>query len=183
MLKKLFLLYDRQQGFTLIELLIAIAILAVIGTVLATTVTQLFVVQAADKNHMEAVKQVENALHYINRDAQMAWPSKITEDNGTSYPRQFPLKLFWIDYTDNGTVHTVEYQLVTIDGIVNLQRIETVKGVDSTLNVAKYIDTDPTKSYVSFDNQVLTINLTASVNGLKSATETRSLQVQLRTTQ
>jgi prepilin-type N-terminal cleavage/methylation domain-containing protein len=65
--KRLLSIIIQKKGFTLIELLIALAIVAVVGTVLAATITQLIVVQAADKNHMEVVDQLQNAMHYINR--------------------------------------------------------------------------------------------------------------------
>ena len=176
MIKRLLTSSNRPKGFTLIELVIAIAIMAVIGTVLASTVTQLFVVQAADKNRMEAVKQVENALHYINRDIQMSSPVLSAY---TSTESGFPLRIIWTDYTDDPTNHTVIY---TITGSNVLERSESIPGRPAIITrIADNID--PAASNYSFDGVVLTVNLTSSVSGLKSASETRTLEVQPRPTQ
>jgi len=46
---------------------------------------------------MEAVKQVENALHYLNRDIQM---SHIVEQDEAGY---FPLRLSWQELDDTNS--------------------------------------------------------------------------------
>src|SRR5512137_100341 len=108
---KLFSRVKKQNGFTMVELLIAMAITVIIGTALVMTVTQLFSVSIGDSNHMEAVKQVESALHYINRDAQMAKSEQVVV--GSS------LQLTWDDYT-SGSKKTNQVTYSLVDG--NLQR-------------------------------------------------------------
>jgi prepilin-type N-terminal cleavage/methylation domain-containing protein len=164
---------NKQKGFTLIEILVAVAITAVIGTAISMAITQIFSVSVADKNRMEAVKQVENALHYINRDVQMTSPNNIsinTED--------YIIQLKWKDYTDSSALYVVQY---VIDNRV-LQRIETRNGnTQSTLTVAQNIDSD--NSSVSFNANILTVELIAEVGEYKTAEESRTLQVIPRTNQ
>lgn len=199
--KRLVSRFRQQKGFTLIELLVALAIVAVIGTALAATITQLIVVQAANKNHIEVVDQVQNALHYINRDAQMAWPSMIDTKNGSSYPvalyfSTHNLILEWVDYSNPdynpnayGTGLGNENYVVTYS-LVNgaLQRSETLdSGTPGQKNLPTMIvarDIDGTASNFSYNStsKVLTVKLTSTIKGAKTAIETRTLQVQLRTT-
>ena len=168
-----------QKGFTLVELLIAVAITAVISTGLMMTITQLFSVNSADSNRMAAVKQVENALHYLNRDVQMSTASKITEDNGDSYPRNFPLTLKWTDYTGEAAQdYKVDYALDANRDLLRTQTIDDNTTTATTTIVAH--DIDDLSSDYSFNGEVLTVNLTASVEGYKSATESRTLQVKPR---
>jgi prepilin-type N-terminal cleavage/methylation domain-containing protein len=54
MLKKILFITRNQKGFTLVETLIAVAIVAIIGSVIATTLVQVITVQAADSNRTEA---------------------------------------------------------------------------------------------------------------------------------
>ncbi len=169
------------------ELLIAVTILAIIGTVLANTVVQIITVNAADSARMNTVKQVENALHYINRDAQMAVPGLIQPNDGNpafftdviSPPfSEAGLHLQWIDYTDNDAEHFIVYSLVGTE----LKRTETINSdPPSTTTVARYID--GSVSNYSFINNQLTVTLTATINGFKSASESRTLQVKPRIVQ
>ncbi len=234
----------RRRGFTLIELLAATAITAIIGVVLSSSVIQLMTVQSSTKNRTDAVKQVENALHYINTDAQMASPGQIRINSGQNQFIQTTLSgsssvgatsitvanstgflvpgtltvgsgstLETLTYTaiagnnltilpaakahssgapvstamtlkwyDNASVrHVVSYSLATISGTKYLQRSETVASANPvTLRLAGPIE--PETSSFSFDGQVISITLTSTVNGLRSASETRTLVVQVRPT-
>ena len=98
-----------QKGFTLVELLISLAITAVISSAITLSISQVFSVSIASKNRMEAVKQVENGLHYINRDAQMASSIVPTSND-------FPLILTWNEWNvaENdltGPLHQVIYSI------------------------------------------------------------------------
>jgi len=173
MLSKVFPLNRNQKGFTLAEILVAVAITAVIGSVITMSISQLFTVSIADKNRMEAVKQVENALHYINRDAQMAKAFDIIP--GSSVPFTSGLHLQWIDYDISSEINnTVDY---TLDADGDLKRVYWRAGDTVTTTVARHIES---VSNYSFDGAVLVVNLTASVEGLRSATESRTLQVKPR---
>src|SRR5512143_1965030 len=71
----------RRTGFTLIEVMTAVAITGIIGVALTTSIFQVMTVQSATKNRTDAVKQVENALHYVNQDAQMGAPRQTATNN------------------------------------------------------------------------------------------------------
>jgi prepilin-type N-terminal cleavage/methylation domain-containing protein len=173
-----FLARRNQQGFTLIELLVALAITSVISVGLSTTIMQMATVGSSSQNRTEAIKQVENALHYINRDAEMAFPSQTTINTSDNYFSS-DLILKWID--NSGTNYQVIYYLNTVSGIKCLQRSETIGTAQpSILRVASKID--QTRSFYTFDGKILTVELTAQVNGMRPATETRTLKVAFRPT-
>ena len=161
-----------QKGFTLVELLVALAITAVIGSAITLAISQVFSVSIASKNRMVAVKQVENALHYINRDAQMA---SIIEPTGDD----FPLVLTWNEWNvvENdltGPLHQVTY-LINADN--ELERLETTDGSSTTSIVAINISDI---SNCTFADNVTTVNLTAAIGGYKPVQETRSLEIKSR---
>ena len=234
-----------QKGFTLVEVLIAIAITAAIGAGLAMAVFEVIQVNAMSNNRMEAIKQVENAFHYIIRDAQMTSPhidpptsgsfinsslrsnanignTSIQVTNTTNFPDSgwvvigtdankeiakytsktstrlsgIPspglinahasgeqvsnaLALHWTDFND--TNYIVTYSIARVDGIKLLRRMEKIGDLEPVaMDVARYIDNALSSSNYDFDGKVLTVKLTASTGGYKSATETRTVDVAFR---
>jgi len=167
-----------QGGFSLIELLIAIGISAIITTAIVALTTQTMTVSAANINRMQAVKQVENAMHWLNRDAQMAWGSRIAID----VDQPFPLTLSWDMLGIDETVlkqFTATYS-ITGDGVLERTLHEQVEDITEITRIAENIDESST---YSFDGQVLTLNLVSTVDGFQPATESRSLVIESRTTQ
>ena len=157
-----------QRGFTLIEMLIAIAIAGLIISSIAAVIMQTVTVSAADSKRMEAVKQVENALHWIDRDAQMTSRNSLNTNNPTL--PNFPLKLSWINF--DGEQHAVTYSIVS--GV--LQRSESVNGgTASVSSIAQHIVA--ASSNYTFDGRVLIVNLTSTTVGFGSASESRTLYV------
>jgi len=61
-----------QKGFTLIELIVAIAITGLIIGAIVASIFQLFNISARSDSRMLAVRQVQNAGHWISRDTLMA---------------------------------------------------------------------------------------------------------------
>lgn len=170
--KKLIFIHQNQKGFTLIELLVAVAITAVIGSAITMAVNQLFTVSIMDRNRMEAVKQVENALHYINRDVQMAKADQIQPSVNSD--GNF-LELNRTDYTDPLNPVEVSTEYTITNGI--LQRTVIKEGDEDpvTTTVARHID--PASSYYSFSEGVLEVKITASIAGYRQVTEARTLYV------
>ena len=126
---------------------------------------------------MEAIKQVENALHYINRDAQTAYSAVPTDAN-------FPLVLTWREWdeTDNsltGPEHQVTYY-ISNNQLLREEIIDS--GSPSERVVAVNISDDSACTYDN-DSRVLTVNIIASVGGYKPAVESRLLRVQSRPVQ
>jgi prepilin-type N-terminal cleavage/methylation domain-containing protein len=173
-----------QKGFTLIETLIVVAISSIVAVIITSSISQLIMVNSSNKNHMEAIKQVENALHYINRDVQVAQTIILsTKQSDGSYKQNTTqnftfdltqgdnLTLNWVEWSDDKT--TIEYTLDTDKDI--LYKKTTLKNylnpdkiTDSAL--ARYI-TEAKGSWDVNDEGywVFTLNLTATI-GQKSET-------------
>jgi len=159
-----------QKGFALIEMTVAIAITGLLTVGTTTAVFQVSTHITRGTNHMTAVKQVENALHWISRDAQMA---QIVEPNGDS---GFPLNLSWILW-DN-TMHQVTYTLE--DG--KLKRNHAVNGGEPIGTViAQYIDSNLEVTNCQFVGGKLIFKVTAIAGeGSQVASETRVCEVSPR---
>jgi prepilin-type N-terminal cleavage/methylation domain-containing protein len=156
----------KKRGFTLLEMLVAIAIGALIVGAIAAVFSQTLTVSTSSSNREEAVKRVENAMHWIDRDGQMASRDLIAQ----TPPIPNFLVLTWTTF-DNDT-HVVTY---SISNSV-LKRSEKINGgAAKTTTIADSIDSTGC-SYL-FDGKTLIVNLKASVSGFRSATETRTLYV------
>jgi len=132
---RLGLINKDQKGFTLIEVLVTLAITGLIAVGATTAIFQVFGHNTRNTAHMTAVCQVENAVRWINNDAQMAQTVEPSGDSG------FPLNLTWIEW--NNTSHQVTYTLE--DG--KLKRSHSVDGGEPSESVAaRYIDPDSAKT-------------------------------------
>ncbi len=169
---RLKLIHNYQRGFTLIELLVVIAITALITGGITMSIFQVLNVSARSSNHMVAVKQVENAGHWISRDTLMAQIVDTEDDAET--PETELVTLTWAEYND-GDEHQVVYTIVDDE----LKREHYTNSVlDATTMVAQYIDTDPTKTNCVFTSGKLTLTVTATLGGWpESATETRVYEI------
>jgi prepilin-type N-terminal cleavage/methylation domain-containing protein len=164
-----------QRGFTLIELLIAVAITGAITGGLAMSIFQTFDYSARGNARMTCVKQVENAVHWLSRDAQMAQVMETDELD----PDGFPLTLTWTEW-DN-TRHQATY---FIDGS-ELKRSHVEDGIPlADYVVARYVADDPALTNCSFSeaDRVLTFEITAVVTGYpEDVSETREVKITPRT--
>ncbi len=169
-LGKVRLINKSQLGFTLIELLIAIAIGGAIAGAGSMATRQVMTETIRNNNHEVAVRQVQNAGHWVTRDTQMA--QTVVPDGDAD---GLPLTLTWQNFAG-----TNEYQVVY--SIVNgeLIREHSTNGTpDATTTVARYIDSDPAKTNCSFSEPVLTFTVTATVGGgsLQEGSETRIYEI------
>ncbi len=175
-LKKLGYINKKQRGFTLLELIIALAITGAITGGLATSIFQTLDYSARDNMRMVAVKQVENAIHYINRDVQMAQIIEPTEDADG-----FPLVLTWVEWDVDNTEHVVTYSIVGNE----LQRSHSEDGGTPTeLTLAQHIDTDSDDTYCDFDEDlwIFTFRITVTVSGYpEDISEMREVRITPRT--
>jgi len=170
MFHRLGLINKNQRGFTLIEVVLAIALTGIITGGITMTFFQVFSENTRGSNHMIAVRQVQNAGYWVSHDTQMA---QSVEPAADPDPDGFPLVLTWTEW--DGTVNEVTYTLVGDE----LQREHYTNSIlDSTINVAEYVDTDPTKTKCEFAGGVLTLTVTATLGtGSQVQSETRVYEV------
>ena len=115
---------------------------------------------------MTAVKEVENAVHRIIRDTQMAQSVNATAPNG------FPLTLTWVAW--NNTSNNVTYSVQN----GQLQRNYSLNGGQPTKTaVVPHINPDPALTSCNFTSGVLAFKITATIGGSRPASETRSFEV------
>jgi hypothetical protein len=155
-------------------MLIAIAISGLIIFGIVDTTIQILVINASDSSQMSAVKQIENAIHWIERDAQMASTEWIYPKDSTV--TGFPLYLQWTGFEDNYT-HKITY--VSENG--TLTREEVIENIDdeiisetATSICDNIVETD---SNYAFNGEILEVNLMITVSNFRSATESRTLYV------
>ena len=170
-----------ERGFTLIELLLVIAIVAGIALASGAATTQLFASSKRTNDHITATRQVQNAGFWISRDAMMA--DNATFDNET--PADF-LTLTWTEWSyevgEDSIYHSVIYSLQNPSGgIAMLRRThESSAGADEQTLVAEYIyynpdeDFDNTTKVISYENSVLTVQITSSFG---EASEIREYEI------
>ncbi len=150
----------------LVEMLVALAITGVIAGTISMSIFQVLSVNAQSVARIIAVKQVENAIHRISRDAQMAQIVQAGVGSG------FPLNLIWVkwDNTENQVTYTVQ------DG--ELERAYSVNGGEPTRTVlAQHINTESGATNCQFVNGVLTFRITVSLGGFKPVSEIRTCKI------
>jgi len=158
-----------QKGFTFIDMIIAIAITGIIGVGTTGAIAQVFNQSTQSSVHMTAIKQVENALYSISRDAHMA--QIVATDSGDS---GFPLDLSWGEWA-SGTDHQVTYSIE--DG--KLKRSHSINGGDpDEITVAQDINPDAQITNCELADRVLTLKITATVgDGSRTVSETGKREV------
>jgi prepilin-type N-terminal cleavage/methylation domain-containing protein len=168
---------NNQSGFTLIETMVALAITGFVAASIITTLYQLQSISNSHYAHIVAVNQVENAVHYLNRDIQSAQIVTPQGSNG------FPLVLTWVSWDTNDT-NTVTYSLQPDSPLTTyklVRQYQLNQNTPTSAIIAKYINNSPSNNNSSSYNSAshkLTLKLTSTVNlGDKQATETRQLSV------
>jgi prepilin-type N-terminal cleavage/methylation domain-containing protein len=160
MLRGLRVIINKQKGFIFIEMIAVIAIAGLILSAAAGTISQVFIINAQNIARMTVVKQVESAVHWVSRDIQTAQAVK-TDDPATV------LTLTWVEWDNPEDIVQVTYTLN--DG--DLRRNHSVNG--QTI-VAQHIESI---SVAPYTGGKLNFTITATLNGLRSASETRVLEV------
>jgi prepilin-type N-terminal cleavage/methylation domain-containing protein len=169
-LPRLGLLNRGQKGFTLIELVIALAITGAITSGITMSIFQTLNYDARGKARMVAVKQVENAVHHIIRDVQMA--QIVEPDLSTD---GFPLTLTWVEW-DN-----TENEVIYSKAAGELRRSHSEdSGIPQEAAVARYLNSDAAATNCAFDDDEwrFTLKVTATVVGYpEDISETRDVEV------
>lgn len=155
------------HGMTLLELLVGMAIGSLVATGSALILTQLFVLVPKAEYSMLAMRQVQFAGHWIDRDATMAQVITPTPGLFTLSPAT-PLIISHIDWnSDNTTVtysvdtnHVLQRQEVVQDkngSVISSNQIPVVDRISSI--TAQYDQPDEYN-----DRKILTLTITAQVD-------------------
>ena len=183
-LHKLGRVLRNQKGFTAIEMLVAVAISGAIGGGILLSIYQTTSYQAVDRARMSCIKDLENAIHYIVQDAQMAQKIVLAEDDDS-----FPLTLSWTEWD----VNSLEYEHVVTYTLTGSQSSEMERkhlaydtAGSETRNdvniVASNIEADYTKTNCAYAGGVLSLELTAKITGFpKEISESRDVEIVRRT--
>ena len=75
----------RSRGFTLVELLVAMAIVAVIGVMALTGLTQVIKQQTLAREHTERWQKIQLAMRLVSQDLAQLAPRETREELGESY--------------------------------------------------------------------------------------------------
>jgi prepilin-type N-terminal cleavage/methylation domain-containing protein len=153
-----------RSGFTLIEVVIAMGVTSILMGAITATIYQMWMNNTRDTAHVMAVKQVENSLHFMLRDVQMA---QVVETTGLATDEI--LRLSWITWDDSLT--QVTYSWNSTDK--KLTRVASTDNGSSTIAYA--IATQPV---ITLDENDLTIDLTSSIRG---SSERRVVVIKPRT--
>lgn len=164
MLSRLTEFHKEPAGFTLIEVLVATAITGLLGVGVSMATYQALNISAASSNHIAALKQVENAAHWLKRDAQMA--QYITPSGAAG----FPVELSWVEW--NNDTHEVTYTLSS----GNLMRSHSFNGgPETTTLIAQNITEDTTNC--QYSEGVFGFEITVQLNGVRPVSQTCQAQV------
>jgi prepilin-type N-terminal cleavage/methylation domain-containing protein len=163
---KTYIYRKRQFGFTLIELVIALGVAGIIMSAITATIYQMWTNSTRNTSHLMATKQIENSLHFMLRDVQMAQTIATT---GTDFDSDEILRLIWISWDEENI--RVSYYWSNTDK--TLRRVASVDGSSTT--VAYAIETQPIMSVVDGN---LMVDLTCTIRG---ATEHRLVEIKPRT--
>jgi len=158
-----------QSGLSLIELLVALAITGLLATGIMASISQVFSVNSGSNARMQAIKQLEVTIDRMCRDIQMAQEIAETDIASDPDPNIF-MVLKWTDWDNADNI--VKYSL-------NHTTHELVRqSTQDQLNpVAQNIES---VSVENLDNGNWKITIVAAVSGYKSATESRTFEVQPR---
>jgi len=145
-----------QRGLTLIELLVGLAITGAIAGGISLSIFQTIDYNARSNARMIAVKEVENAVHYLSRDVQMA--QKV--ETMTPDPDGFPLTLTWVEWdgTENVVVYTLNDSELEREHFIN-------SASDSVMVVAHNLNTSSSATNCDYANYVFTYRLTSTIDG------------------
>jgi prepilin-type N-terminal cleavage/methylation domain-containing protein len=153
------------SGFTLIELVMALAVSGILLSAISASLYQVFTNSQKNTAHMLAVKQVENAVHFLVRDVEMAQHVRTSGlDTGEV------LELSWTDWEAVETVITYSWDSTNHTLIRDHSRDGTSTTIAYAVVNAPVISPQP----FTASDQKLLINITCTVAGHN---EERALEI------
>ncbi len=129
-------LFNEQAGYTVIEMLMVIAILGLLTGAVTQIIGHAVRTSSHGTDSLTAIKQLENAFHWITIDTQQSRTIETDVGNG------FPFMLSWVEW--DGTTHAVTYTIEDNE----IKRSSSIDGAEPTvLVVARYVDTNISATY------------------------------------
>lgn len=163
---KLGIINKNQLGFTLLEVLAALAISGMVSTGITMTLYQVVTGSTRTSNHMNAIRQVQNAGYWVSRDAQLIQGEPDIVKDGDDQLES--ITLTWTDW--GGMPNTVIYTFEDTE----LWRDDGVQQA----RIAQFINPAPTKTMCDFTDGVLTFTVTVTIgSGSQEQSETRVYRV------
>jgi prepilin-type N-terminal cleavage/methylation domain-containing protein len=164
-----------ERGFTLIEVVVALGITGMILSAAGAGIFQVITINARSTSHMTAVKEVENAVHWLSLDGEMA---QFSENATATSERRLSdgLVLAWTNAFD-GMSGSVTYRQ---DGDRLVRDYTPNGGATLSTVIAEHVDFDVAQSSWSYSggyDPVLRFKVTAYVGGMRPSRETRSFEV------
>jgi prepilin-type N-terminal cleavage/methylation domain-containing protein len=173
---KLFTCNRGHKGFTLVETIMAIGVAVILLASISFAIYRVFDANWRGTTHMVAVKEVENAIHYISRDAEMAQlPESTPSISAHAFDANPILLMNWTNEFDSASGN-VTY---TRDGD-KLVRTYTDNTGSVTNTVAEHIDFSQSQWSLSStiqDGMSYSFRISSSISGARSANETRSFEI------
>lgn len=151
-----------EKGFAFLEIMVAITLVALVMSTVATTIVYVLKNNQRNSDHMAAVFYAETAGYLISKDVQMA--DGVTTDNLT--PPEF-LITAWTEwgYDTDSIYHEVTYSIEDVSGeIGKLKRVhQDSAGTYEEAIIASCIysnESDPDNTtQVSYQDSVLTLKV------------------------
>jgi general secretion pathway protein J len=107
----------RSRGFTLIELLVAMAIVAVIGVMALTGLTQVIKQQTIAREHTERWQAIQLAMRMITQDLAQLEPRETRDELGESYQPSLladPSAQFALEFSRGGWANPAAFPRGTV---------------------------------------------------------------------
>jgi|GEM_PF-642579 len=172
---------NQPRGFGVVELVIGLAVTSLIALGSTLLAHQTLTLNMKTHQNIAVTTEVENAVHWISRDAQMA-ETILTQNLN---PPNF-IEFSWTEWGigEDTVYHTVIYTVEnSIDGIGDMKRTHwSSGGLNNTALVARALYLEPedneNTSIADYSNPVLSLKLV-----VKSGTEiaVREFNVKRRT--
>jgi prepilin-type N-terminal cleavage/methylation domain-containing protein len=175
-----------QRGFTLIEILAALAITAVISTIIMVAITQVVVISSSTANRQIAIKQVENGIYYVSRNSHMAQNIIPLNSEGNPITKNIltneiafdltidTLTISWQDWNVESTY--IEYFVDQGDLVQRITINKDKPGESiSESSIAHHIS-EATGNW-NTEAKYLTLTLASSVGATGPDVETRTVQI------
>ncbi|MEE9324681.1 MAG: type II secretion system protein [Dehalococcoidia bacterium] len=156
---------SNQKGVGLIELLVSIAILGLLGSSTAVSISAFIRVTGSGNDKLTAFHEIQNASYWISRDGQMASSTDLVD--GASPVNS--VSLTWTDkFNETQVNHSSAYSL---SGTI-LQRT-----YDS---VVRQVARNISDIQFSLNGQMMTVVITSAPQGSAGVSEQRTYTIRLR---